>query len=270
MTHPQPAAEDRVVIANIPVDRMTAAAWTFRMVQDWKDKKTTGAPPKVVTTVNGQVVSLAAQNKAYHDALLAADHVAADGMSTVFASKIVTDSPLVERVSTTDWFHSAAEAACIHGIKFYMLGASLDVIGATAQRVRRQYPMLPLVGWRDGYFDRNKIEDVAASIRATGADVLWIGVGNPEQLLLAHRLKALLPRLTWIRTCGGLFDFLSGSRSRAPELMQQLGLEWTYRMALEPRRLGWRYATTNVHSTYLMAKYSRSYSAASDENRTDP
>ena len=59
---------------------------------------------------------------------------------------------------------------------------------------------------------------------------------------------------TWVRTCGGLFDFLSGRRPRAPEAVQAMGLEWAWRAAQEPRRLGWRYATTNVNAILAMAR----------------
>jgi exopolysaccharide biosynthesis WecB/TagA/CpsF family protein len=55
-----------------------------------------------------------------------------------------------------------------------------------------------------------------------------------------------------------LFDFLSGMRSRAPKAVQAMGMEWAYRMALEPQRLGWRYATTNVTAAVAMARDSRS------------
>jgi len=250
--------DDKVVIANIPVDRLTAAAWTHRMVRDWQRKRMSGKPPKVVTTVNGQVISLFAQHPAYHDALLKADYIAADGMSAVVASRLVTHAPLAERVATTDWFHSAAEAASIHGIRFYFLGASSEVITKAVRRARKLYPALKIAGWHDGYFDRKEIADVAAKIEASGADILWIGVGNPEQVILAHRFKDLVPGLTWVRTCGGLFDFLSGTASRAPAAMQKYGFEWAYRVAREPRRLAWRYATTNVHASYLMAKHSHS------------
>ena len=60
-----------------------------------------------------------------------------------------------------------------------------------------------------------------------------------------------------LKTCGGLFDFLSGLRSRAPQALQAAGLEWAYRMALEPKRLGWRYATTNVTAAMAMARGSQ-------------
>jgi exopolysaccharide biosynthesis WecB/TagA/CpsF family protein len=250
--------DDCVWIGGIPVSRFTAHQWCALMIDDWQRKKANGIPPKVVTTVNGQVVSLFTQDPIYHDALLETDHVAADGMSVVFASRLATDTPLPERVATTDWFHAAAKTASRHGMRFYFLGATRQMNARAVNRVRKLYPFLQIAGTRDGYFDRGRIDEVAAEIATTKPDVLWIGVGNPEQLFLAHCFKTLIPGLTWVRTCGGLFDFLSGMRSRAPKAVQAVGMEWAYRMALEPQRLGWRYATTNVTAAVAMARNSHS------------
>jgi exopolysaccharide biosynthesis WecB/TagA/CpsF family protein len=247
-----------VWIGGVPVSRLTALQWCELMIADWQRKKKREVAPKVVTTVNGQVISLFTQDQIYRDALLETDHIAADGMSVVFASRLATETPLPERVATTDWFHAAAKAASRHGMRFYLLGATPEMNRRAVRRIRRLYPFLQLAGARDGYFDRKNIELVATEIAATKPDVLWIGVGNPEQLFLAHRFKRLIPGLTWIRTCGGLFDFLSGMRSRAPKAVQAVGMEWAYRMALEPQRLGWRYATTNVTAAMAMARDSRS------------
>jgi N-acetylglucosaminyldiphosphoundecaprenol N-acetyl-beta-D-mannosaminyltransferase len=249
--------DNRVWIGGVPVTRFTSRQWCQLLVSDWQRKRQGDVAPKVVTTVNGQVVSLFAQDASFRDAILATDHVAADGMSVVFASRLATPAPLPERVATTDWFHAAAKAASRHGIRFYILGATARMNELAVERMRTLYPYLQVVGARDGYFDRSRIGAVADEIAATRPDVLWIGVGNPEQLLLAHRFKALIPGLTWVRTCGGLFDFLSGLRPRAPKAMQKAGLDWAYRMVLEPRRLGWRYATTNVTAALAMARDSR-------------
>ena len=249
--------DERVWIGGVPVGRYTSGQWCKLMISDWQRKRQKSTPPKVVTTVNGQVISLFTENRAFREAILAADHVAADGMSVVFASRLATESPLPERVATTDWFHAAAKAASRHGMRFYILGATAEMNALAVQRIRVLYPYLQLAGARDGYFDRSQVGEVAEQIAATRPDILWIGVGNPEQLLLAHAFKELIPSLTWIRTCGGLFDFLSGTRSRAPAAVQAAGLEWAYRMALEPRRLGWRYATTNVTAAMAMARNSR-------------
>jgi exopolysaccharide biosynthesis WecB/TagA/CpsF family protein len=251
-------SDSRVWIGGVPVDRFTSGQWCKLMISDWQRKRSQPQlAPKVVTTVNGQVVSLFTESPAFREAILATDHIAADGMSVVFASRLATESPLPERVATTDWFHAAAKAASRHGMRFYILGATAEMNALAIQRIRILYPYLQLAGARDGYFDREKIGQLAEEIAVTRPDVLWIGVGNPEQLLLAHAFKDLIPGLTWVRTCGGLFDFLSGLRSRAPSVMQAAGLEWAYRMALEPRRLGWRYATTNVTAAMAMARNSR-------------
>jgi exopolysaccharide biosynthesis WecB/TagA/CpsF family protein len=247
--------DDRAWIGGIPVERLTAGGWCRLMLDDWRRRRAgAGGPPKVVTTVNGQVVSLFDSDPRFRAALLSADHVAPDGMSVVFASRLAARQPLPERVATTDWFHHAARAASRHGMRFYILGATAEMNALAVDRVRTLYPYLQLAGARDGYFDRGALADVAKEIAATRPDVLWIGVGNPEQLQLAHRFRALIPGLTWVRTCGGLFDFLSGKRPRAPRAMQAVGMEWAWRAALEPRRLGWRYATTNVQAILAMTR----------------
>jgi exopolysaccharide biosynthesis WecB/TagA/CpsF family protein len=247
-------ADNRVWIGGVPVHRLTSGQWCRQMLADWKRKQRQDLPPKVATTVNGQVIALFAENANFRRAILNTDYIAADGMSVVFASQLVTEAPLPERVATTDWFHAAARTASRQGMRFYILGATPEMNAQAVERVRVLYPWLELAGARDGYFDRGQVETVAREIAATRPDILWIGVGNPEQLLLAHLFKHLIPGLTWVRTCGGLFDFLSGQRSRAPSVVQKAGLEWAYRMALEPKRLGWRYATTNVSAVLAMAR----------------
>lgn len=243
----------KVVIGGIPVDRLDANEWCTQLISDWRAVKTGRGRCKVVTTANGQVVSLFATNPAYRQAVLAADHVAADGMSVVKASRWPNREIIPERVSTTDWFHDAARAAAQEGLKFYMIGATEEANAQAVDRVLKLHPQLQMAGRRNGYFKDEEIPRIAQEVAASGADVLWLAVGNPRQVIIAHQFKALLPQLTWVRTCGGLFDFLAGDRARAPLFLQKAGLEWAWRAALEPRRLLWRYMTTNVHSTFLMA-----------------
>jgi len=93
--------DGKVWIGGVPVDRLTSGQWCKLMISDWQKKRERAAAPKVVTTVNGQVVSLFTEDPAYRDAVLATDHIAADGMSVVFASRMVTGAPLPERVLQT-------------------------------------------------------------------------------------------------------------------------------------------------------------------------
>lgn len=251
-----PVCSRRVVLGGIPVNPLTRQEWCDVLVADWRAQSTNPGPPKIYTTVNGQVMSLFAQNAAYRNAYLATDGVAADGMSVVRASHKYANVKIPERVATTDWFHDAAATAAKLGISFYIMGASDGVNDKAVAEIRRLYPTLRIAGSRDGYFEDSELTRIAQEINDAGTDVLWLGIGNPRQLLVAQKLKPLLRNVTWIRTCGGLLDHLAGVHARAPLFLQRHGLEWAWRMALEPRRLFWRYLTTNIHAMYRMRFHS--------------
>jgi len=173
-------------------------------------------------------------------------------MPLVYFSRLKHESPLPERVATTDFFHDAARVAEIHGMSFYLLGGEGAENARAARAVRRHYPGLRIAGARHGYFDPAEEGDIVAEIRDSGADVLWVGLGVPREQAFMVRNRSRLEGLTWIKSCGGLFNFLSGTRRRAPVWMQRAGLEWSFRLAQEPRRLAVRYALTNVHALYRM------------------
>ncbi len=174
-----------------------------------------------------------------------ADIVDADGMSIVFASWLFNKKPLAERVATTDFVLDASRMAEAHGIRFFFLGAVEGVAQAAATNLQKLCQNLQIVGIRNGYFTEAQEAEICDEINRSGADVLWVGMGSPIQEGFAVRNRERLKNLTWIRTCGGLFDHWSGKFRRAPVWMQRAGLEWVWRAAQEPRRLGKRYLQTN-------------------------
>ena len=121
-----------------------------------------------------------------------------------------------------------------------------------SSKVRLRYPRLRIAGYRSGYFSADEEREVVAQINAARPDILWVGMGAPAEQRFCLRNRARLSNVGLIKTSGGLFDFVSGRNSRAPGWMQAIGLEWAYRMALEPRRLAYRYLTTNPHAAYLL------------------
>jgi exopolysaccharide biosynthesis WecB/TagA/CpsF family protein len=88
-----------------------------------------------------------------------------------------------------------------------------------------------------------------------------VALGVPYEQAFVEEFKPRLTNVGVIKTSGGLFNFLSGSRARAPRWMQNTGLEWAWRIWLEPRRLFWRYFTTNPRALFLLFNKSRSSSA---------
>lgn len=223
------------------------------MVEDCLTARSSHAEPKLVFDLNGQGISLAETDRAYREAMRAAHYIHADGQVLFFVSRLFHGANgLPERLSTTDYFHDAADVAVAHGLRFYLLGASEETIAAARSRIAAMYPGLVIAGARSGYFSEQDEKAICDEIVDSGADVLWLGMGKPKEQLFAFRNSEHLKRVGWIVTCGGLFDFLSGKNSRAPKWMQAAGFEWLYRLCLEPRRLARRYLTTNVHAAYLL------------------
>ena len=122
------------------------------------------------------------------------------------------------------------------------------------QRVRTLYPDLKIAGCSGGYLRREGDDErILADINDARPDILFSGIGTPaRKLSFALRYRDRLHGVGLIKTSGGLFDFLSGKNTRAPDWMQRIGLEWAYRIYLEPRRLAGRYLLTNPHAIFLL------------------
>jgi N-acetylglucosaminyldiphosphoundecaprenol N-acetyl-beta-D-mannosaminyltransferase len=222
------------------------------MISSALAKRDSHTPPLFITSANGQVLSMCARDEELLALFLAADLIHADGTPLVMASKWQSRTPLPERTATTDLFHNVAREAQSRGASFYFLGGAPDIIKRTVQAVRRQYPRLTICGFRHGYFGDDECQGVIDEINAARPDVLWVGMGVPREQIFSLRHRHQLTRVGIIKTSGGLFDFLSERNRRAPMWMQQAGLEWLFRLALEPRRLFARYLLTNPHALYLL------------------
>jgi exopolysaccharide biosynthesis WecB/TagA/CpsF family protein len=180
-------------------------------------------------------------------------------MSLVFASRLKGKARLPERVATTDLFHDVARRAEISGTSFYLLGGTREVNEAAVDKVRKLYPRLVIAGHRHGYCRRAEEQaGIIAEINAARTDILWVGMGAPRELAFVIRNRDRLNNVGLVKTSGGLFDFVAGRNARAPSWMQAAGLEWLHRLALEPRRLLYRYLTTNPHAIFVLLTSSRS------------
>ena len=139
------------------------------------------------------------------------------------------------------------------GARIYLLGATKAVVDQAVRRTRALYPSLKIAGYSSGYLRRDGDEErIIADINQARPDILWLGLGAPAEQAFAARNRDRLHGVGLIKTSGGLFDFVSGKNSRAPAWMQRLGLEWAYRIYLEPRRLAGRYLMTNPHAIFLL------------------
>jgi N-acetylglucosaminyldiphosphoundecaprenol N-acetyl-beta-D-mannosaminyltransferase len=172
-----------------------------------------------------------------------ADLVVADGMPLVWASRLA-GTPLPERINGTNLIWALGEAAARRGQSIFLLGGSPGRAASSAEVLAGRFPGLEIAGAACpplGFeHDPDEIERLGSTLRAASPDLILVGLGFPKQDLFARRMRTLLPASSFIGV-GGAFDFISGDFSRAPRWGQEMGLEWLFRLAQEPRRLARRY-----------------------------
>ena len=160
-------------------------------------------------------------------------------------------APLAERVTGVELVERLCAQAASQGLPVYLLGGAYGVADAAAAGLRARFPGLVVAGTHDGYFVENQSAEVAGAIRASGARLLFVGMGFPRQeLWLAQHLSQT--------GCGagigvgGSFDVIAGKIERAPKTVRRLGLEWLYRLVREPRR--WRRQLALPRFVWLVAR----------------
>jgi N-acetylglucosaminyldiphosphoundecaprenol N-acetyl-beta-D-mannosaminyltransferase len=175
-------------------------------------------------------------------ALEAADWLVPDGAGLTLASRIL-DAGLGGRVTGADVFEGLSRRLDERGgAKVFFLGATEETLALVRERYQRDYPRLRVVGtyappFREE-FQEDDFEAMAAAVNASGADVVWVGLGAPKQELAILRLRPRL-QVRFVAAIGAVFDFYSGRVRRASPLLRRLGLEWLARLVREPVRL-WR------------------------------
>jgi N-acetylglucosaminyldiphosphoundecaprenol N-acetyl-beta-D-mannosaminyltransferase len=251
-----------VVVGGLATACLSRDGLARMMLQDCLDAR--GNPnrhPKLVFASNGHAIALAAQDEAFRFTFEQADIIHADGQAAVFASRLLTKTPIPERSATTDFIHDASKMAAEHGLRFFLLGATEEANAEAARVLRETYPGLQIVGRRHGYFGRDEEDEICDEINLTLPDVVWVGLSVPLEYEFAVRNKTRL-RAGWLVTCGGCYNFVTGDYKRAPGWMQACGLEWLFRLAKEPRRLFWRYAVTNPLAIFYLLTRTNSPRAA--------
>jgi exopolysaccharide biosynthesis WecB/TagA/CpsF family protein len=143
---------------------------------------------------------------------------------------------LLPDLNGTDLFPAVMQRIAESSLPVFFLGAAPPVLTLAIEQVRRQFPRLSIAGSHDGYFAEADWPRVAAMVRGSGARLLLVSMGSSMQaeFLVRHR-DDFGVNLVW--NVGGLFDFVSGAKPRAPRWMRGARLEWLYRLAREPRRM---------------------------------
>jgi N-acetylglucosaminyldiphosphoundecaprenol N-acetyl-beta-D-mannosaminyltransferase len=196
-----------------------------------------------------KIVNMQSDSELFED-VMSSDIVVADGMSIVMASRILR-RPLPSRVAGIDLMHRMLGLGSEKGFRFYLFGATQEVLERVHQAFRNDYPGAVIAGTRNGYYTAADEQDIADSIRDANADVLFVAMPSPRKERFMAKWRDYID-VPVVHGVGGSFDVVSGKVRRAPMFMQRAGLEWLYRLGQEPLRLGWRYIRTNTIFLWLL------------------
>jgi N-acetylglucosaminyldiphosphoundecaprenol N-acetyl-beta-D-mannosaminyltransferase len=232
-----PLGQSRAMVVNAPVDPLSMDRIVERVLA-WTETESV----HTAIGVNAAVCNLASHDASFRKLVHGADLAYADGQSVVWAARAL-GTMVPERVATTDLVYPLAKACAERGKRVYLFGGKPEVIEAAAQRLRDYAPGLEL-RFSHGYVPESQMDALLKDMNDFGTDVLLVGLGDPlqQEWIDRHRDRLAVPA---VLTCGGLFDWTSGSRRRAPQWMIRGGLEWLWRLLLEPRRLARRYLVGN-------------------------
>jgi exopolysaccharide biosynthesis WecB/TagA/CpsF family protein len=167
-----------------------------------------------------------------------------DGIGADIASLVLHGSFFPENLNGTD-FVPCFLRSTRHALRVFVLGGRPDVLQRAVAAFRRQAPQHEYVGSHHGYFQADEIPAIIDRIRSLQADVILVALGTPlQEFWLADHFAATQCGLGI--SVGGLLDFVSGEKPRAPLWVRRLRMEWIYRLMLEPGRMWRRYIIGNV------------------------
>ncbi|MEX0816679.1 MAG: WecB/TagA/CpsF family glycosyltransferase [Gaiellales bacterium] len=243
----RPALNGRTGLFGVPLDALSLEEAVGRV-----DAAISAGRPLAHASVNAAKAVRVQKDPELAAALRDCDLVTADGQPVVWAARLA-GRRLPERVAGIDLMEELLALAEQRGYRVYLLGAQPEVLDAAAAEVVRRHPTLCLAGKRDGFFAPDEEPAVVAGIAAARPDMLFIGLGTPEKELFQARHREQLG-VTFTMGVGGAFDVLAGRVARAPVWARRAGLEWSFRLAQEPRRLLRRYVVGNVSFLGLAAR----------------
>jgi len=188
---------------------------------------------KFIVTPNPEIVLSARKDANFSQIINNADYVIPDGIGIIKGAQSL-GTPIHERITGFDTLQYLMRAANRKQLKVYLLGSKPEVIQASADKIKKDFSQIDLVGFHDGYFKDET--EIVNEIAEKKPNIVFVALGSPKQELFINKYRNNADAI-WIGV-GGSFDVFSGTKKRAPKIMQTLNLEWLYRLAKEPTRFG--------------------------------
>ena len=250
-TSGQPAGADRgAAVARPPTAELLGvplALTDYAGTMDWMDAMVAAGDRGYVCVAAVHTIMACREDPELRAAVLASSLTVPDGRPLVWALNALGHR-LRDRVYGPSLMAAYCERSARTGVRMFLYGGRDEsALALLTANLATQYPGLRIVGGHVPPFrplTTEEEEAVVAQIDESGADVVWVGIGVPKQekWMAAMRPRLAAPVLVGV---GAAFDFHAGLVPQAPTVLQRAGLEWAFRLAMEPGRLWRRYARYN-------------------------
>lgn len=213
---------------------------TYEEFKSWWDWALDSAPrAQLLELANPNTLNIAFTNPEFMSILRSADCCVNDGVGIRMAGRMRGVETKYNFAGTDLMPRLFAEAH--RDVRVFFYGATEESNELAVKKITSRYPRVVCAGRVNGYVAEDEALPVIA---ASNADVLMCALGQPKQEYFMHRhLDDLNVKVAV--TCGGMFDFFSETKPRAPLAMRKAGMEWVYRLAIEPKRMWRRYVVGN-------------------------
>lgn len=217
-------------LLGVKVNRVTMSG-TLGLIREF----VASGRPHIIVTADASAIVRAQGDPEFREIVNEADLVTPDG-SGIIKGAALLGTPLIERVSGVEIAREMCRMSASEGFSIYFLGAAPGVADLAAENLAKQYPGLHVAGIHDGYFDASSDAEIAALIKASGAQALLVAMGIPRQEKFIRRHMDAMGVCVAMGV-GGTFDVFSGRVKRAPVWYQKHGLEWLYRLCQDPKKI---------------------------------
>lgn len=235
-----------VACAGIPISSLSPRDAAHKLI--WLARAPLAAGVDV-HLCNAYTLALADRDPDFHDLLRRAMMNLPDGTPVVWANRLMypeADVPK-QRVRGPGLFLDVFELGQEVGLRHYLLGSTPEVLESLQTNLVASYPKALIVGAESPPFRDLTAQEEAeqlARIDASGAEIIWVGLGTPKQDIECARMAGSSRKV--FVAVGAAFDFAAGTKTEAAPWMQNNGLEWVHRLSHEPGRLWRRYLFGNA------------------------
>lgn len=190
---------------------------------------------KVVVAPNTEFIMMAQKDEEFYRILQNADLATPDSVGVMIGGKL-QKKPFKQRIPGQSYFRKILEIGEKEGWSFYMLGGKDEVPRLATENIKKIYPNLNVIGYHEGFFEKDSEEKVIEEINNLQPNVLFVAMGAPLQEKWINKNKDKL-KVDIAAGQGGTFDYEAGKIKRAPQIVQKLCIEWLWRLILQPSRI---------------------------------